>query len=75
MEKEPKKEKSGSAYIRFTSMGLQMGVIIGFFTWLGTYLDKKQLNETPVWTIVLSLLGVSGALYLIIKEVTKMNKD
>lgn len=75
MEEKPKNEKKGSAYVRFSSMGIQMGVIIGFFTWLGTYLDKKQLNDTPVWTIVLSLVGVSGALYLIIKEVTKMNKD
>ena len=75
MAEEPKKEKRASAYIHYSAMGLQMGVIIGVFTWLGTYLDKKQLNVTPVWTIVLSLVGVSGALYLIIKEVTKMNKD
>ncbi len=75
MEEEPKKGNKTNAYIRFSSMGLQMGVIIAFFTWLGTYLDKKQMNETPVWTIVLSLLGVTGALYLVIKEVTKMNKD
>ena len=75
MEEEQKKGKKTSAYIRFSSMGLQMGVIIGFFTWLGTYLDKKQLNDTPVWTIVLSLFGVAGGLYLVIKEVSKMNKD
>ncbi len=75
MEEEQQKGKKTSAYIRFSSMGLQMGVIIGFFTWLGTYLDKKQLNDTPVWTIVLSLFGVAGGLYLVIKEVSKMNKD
>ena len=75
MEEVPKKQSKTSSYIRYSSMGLQMGVIIGFFTWLGTYLDKRQMNETPVWTIVLSLFGVAGGLYLIIKEVTKMNKD
>ena len=75
MEKEPKKDKRASAYIRYSSMGLQMGVIIGLFSWFGTYLDKRQMNETPIWTIVLSLVGVSGALYLVIKEVIKMNKD
>jgi F0F1-type ATP synthase assembly protein I len=75
MEEQPKKEKKSSTYIRFSSMGLQMGVIIGFFAWLGTYLDKKQANDTPVWTIVLSLFGITGALYLVIKEVSKMNKD
>ncbi len=75
MEENPKKEKSGSVYVRYTSMGIQMGAIIGIFAWLGTYLDKKQDNDTPIWTIVLSLLGVTGALYLVIKEVIKMNKD
>ncbi len=75
MEEQPKKEKKSSAYVRFTSMGIQMGAIIGFFTWLGTYLDKKQVNDTPIWTIVLSLFGVTGALYLVIKEVSKMNKN
>lgn len=75
MEEKPKEEKKTNAYIRYSSMGLQMGVIIGFFTWLGTYLDKQQQNETPVWTIVLSLFGVAGGLYIVIKEVTKMNKD
>lgn len=75
MGEEPKKDKKSNAYVRYSSMGLQMGIIIGFFTWLGTYLDKKQMNDTPVWTIVLSLFGVAGGLYLIIKEVTKMNQD
>ena len=51
-----------------------MGGIIAFFTWLGTFLDKKQANETPIWTIVLSLFGVAGSLFLVIKEVSKMDK-
>jgi Kef-type K+ transport system membrane component KefB len=50
-----------------------MGGIIAFFTWLGTYLDKKQVNETPIWTIVLSLFGVAGSLYLVIREVRKID--
>lgn len=74
MEETPDKEKKGNVYARFSSLGIQMGVIIAFFTWLGTYLDKKQMNETAVWTIVLSLLGVSGSLYLVIKEVQRMDK-
>lgn len=67
-------EKKVNAYLRFSSLGIQMGAIIAIFTWLGTFLDKKQANETPVWTIVLSLLGVTGSLYLVIKEVRKMDK-
>jgi RsiW-degrading membrane proteinase PrsW (M82 family) len=52
-----------------------MGVIIGGFTWLGVYLDERQKNKTAWWTIGLSLFGVMAALYLMIKEVLRMNKD
>lgn len=73
MEADPNKDKKVNVYLRFSSLGIQMGAIIAIFTWLGTFLDKKQANETPVWTIVLSLLGVTGSLYLVIKEVRKMD--
>lgn len=73
METNPEKDKKTNVYLRFSSLGIQMGVIIALFTWLGTFLDKKQMNETPVWTIVLSLLGVTGSLYLVIKEVRRMD--
>jgi F0F1-type ATP synthase assembly protein I len=70
-----KKGGSGSKYTRFSTVGIQMGIIIGGFTWLGTYLDKKYQNDTPWWTIGLSLFGVVAGLYLMIKEVINMNKD
>jgi uncharacterized membrane protein len=73
--KELPKEKNNkvNVYLRFSSLGLQMGGIIAFFTWLGTFLDKKQVNEIPIWTIVLSLFGVVGSLYLVIREVRKID--
>jgi ATP synthase protein I len=70
-----KKDKNQNTYLRFTSVAIQMGVIIGGFTYLGVFLDKKQTNKTPIWTIVLSLFGVVISMYLIFKEVQKMNKD
>ncbi len=70
-----KKDKNQNTYLRFTSVAIQMGVIIGGFTYLGVFLDEKQSNKTPIWTIVLSLFGVVISMYLIFKEVQKMNKD
>lgn len=70
----PKKPKKYNAYARFSSVGIQMGIVIAGFTWLGTYLDEKQHLKTPIWTIVLSLFGVFVSMYLIFKEVNKMNK-
>ena len=73
--KKEKKPKTASKYARFSGLGIQMGVIIGLFTWLGVYLDEKYNNKTPWWTLCLSLFGVASGLYLMIKEVINMNKD
>lgn len=72
---ENKPTKSGSSFARFSSVGIQMGVIIALFAWLGTYLDEKYHNTTQWWTLGLSLFGVAAGMTLVIKEVIKMSKD
>ena len=75
-EKSKKNKKSSSQTIlRFSSVGIQMGIVIGASAWGGSEVDKLQTNQKPVWTIVLSLLGVALALYLVIKEALKLSKD
>ncbi len=69
------KEKKVSSFARFSSIGIQMGVIIAFFTWLGTFMDAYFNLKTPWWTISLSLFGVMASLYLVIKEVIRMEKN
>lgn len=68
-------KKSYAKFARFSGLGVQMGVIIGGFAWLGNYLDKKQGNQTAWWTLGLTLFGVGSSLYLMIKEVIKMGKE
>jgi F0F1-type ATP synthase assembly protein I len=70
--KEP--SSPNSKYARFSSLVIQMGVIIGLFSWLGTYLDKTN-DSGRLWTVILSLSGVAIALYLIIREVIKIGKE
>lgn len=71
--KEPKKpeknpENDGPAnYARYTGLGVQMIVIILITVWGGIKLDELFLLETPVFTIILSLLGVAAAIYTAIK--------
>ena len=52
-----------------------MGAVIGFFSWLGVYLDDKYVSKTDWWTIFLSLFGITAALYLIISKVIKITKE
>ncbi len=61
-------------YLRFTSVGIQMGAVIGLSVWLGTWLDAKYHVNGSWWTLGLSLFGVFAGLYLVIKEVFAMQK-
>jgi F0F1-type ATP synthase assembly protein I len=58
-------------FAKYTGLGIQMIVIILIATWGGTKLDKLFLLETPVFTIILSLLGVFAAIYTAVKDFIK----
>lgn len=57
--------------MRYASMGTQMLVIIGLGVFGGYKLDKYFQFKVPVFTLVLSLLSVSAAIYLSIKDFLK----
>lgn len=59
-------------YTKYAGMAIKMGVIIAVFVIGGQWLDKKfEFNDTPVMTVVLSLLGVGLALYTTLKDLIK----
>lgn len=64
-----------NVYLRFTSVGIQMGVIIGGTVWLGTWLQGKYAPEGIWYTLGFSLFGVIAAIYLVIKEVIQLSKE
>ena len=57
-------------YAKYAGMAIKMGVIIALFVIGGQWLDNNRplSTETPVYTVVLSLLGVGIALYSTLKE-------
>ena len=54
-------------YVKYSGLAFQMGAIIGVATWGGVKLDATTGTD-PVFTIILSLLGVFTALYVILKD-------
>ena len=67
-----KKEKNNpdgglTAYSRFSTIAIQMVVIILVTTLGGVKLDKLA-DTKPLFTIILSLLGVTAAMWLVIKD-------
>ena len=74
-EKEKNQKKSQnkglSSYAKYTCIAFQMGIIILVTTWGGIKLDQLAGFEKPVFTIILSLLGVFAAIYTAIKDFLK----
>jgi hypothetical protein len=63
--------KSPSRFLKFSGMAMQMLGTILIFTYAGYKLDEWQNNATPVWTLALSLTGIGGSLYLMIRSISK----
>jgi hypothetical protein len=56
---------------RYSGLAFQMVAIILLTTLGGVEIDKHTGWETPVFTIVLSLLGVFAAIYFSVKDFIK----
>lgn len=75
MNKKKKNVSQGKTYIRFSGIAIQMGVVIAAGALGGQWLDEKQGNDFPIWTLVLTLFAIFASLYKVIREVIKMGKD
>jgi ATP synthase protein I len=69
---ETNQENNGlKDYARYTGLGVQMVVIILVCVWGGIKLDKLFGLHSPVFTVILSLLGVFAAIYAAVKDFIK----
>jgi F0F1-type ATP synthase assembly protein I len=75
MEEEDKRKQRVKNYLKFSTIALQMGVLITAAALGGDWLDDRQGNEFPLWTLILTLIAIFGSLFQIIREVSKMNDD
>jgi ATP synthase protein I len=69
LKNSPKKPLNN--YIRYSSMGLQMGMSIFCMAWAGVKLDRYFELTFPAFTLVLTLASVVGVMYYFIKQVSK----
>ena len=70
-KRKSRQNKALNNYAKYSGLGFQMGVIIAISVWGGLKLDELAGTETPVFTIVLSLLGVVTAIYTAIRDFIK----
>ena len=78
-EQQPLKKKNQKSlenkglndFARYSGMAFQMIAVILVTTWGGIELDKLAKLHTPVFTIILSILGVFAAIYTAVKDFIK----
>ena len=64
----------GGSGVSYSSMAIQMGIIIAAGAYGGLKLDE-WLHLSPLFVIVCSLLSIALAMYLMISKLTKKNND
>lgn len=72
-KKNPKRPENKGIrdFARYSGIAFQMIGIILVTTWGGIKLDKLTGFDKPVFTIILSLLGVFAAIYTAVKDFIK----
>ena len=78
-ESQPLKKKNPKSpgnkgikdFTKYSGIAFQMIGIILVTTWGGVKLDKLAGSHIPVFTIILSLLGVFAAIYTAVKDFIK----
>ena len=66
-------KKQPNAALKYTGIGFQMLAIIGLGVFGGIKLDQ-WLHTTNVFTVILSLLSITSAIYIVIKDFIKPKK-
>ncbi len=78
-KKEKERENAESprqkvdAYLKYSGMAIQMGVVILIGTFAGQKLDTYFQTERPYLTVLMALLSIFAALYLTLKDILVQN--
>ncbi|MEJ7557389.1 MAG: AtpZ/AtpI family protein [Pedobacter sp.] len=65
------KKKQVNSFARYSSISFQMLATIGVFAFLGYKLDEYNNTKAPIYTAILSLIGVIISLYQVVKQLNK----
>ena len=69
--KDTSRQDQLKPYLKYSGLAFQMiGTLIAA-AYAGMWLDEKQGNKNPWWTITLMLVGVTATMYMVIKSVTQ----
>ena len=65
------KNKGINNYVKYSAVGFQMLATIGLFTFIGYKIDKSRGSSQPIFTALISLIGVVISLFQVIRQINK----
>jgi len=74
VNQEKKQKPQSNSYLKYSGMAFQMGAIITIGVFGGRKLDSWLELKTPIFTLILSLVSVTAAVYVSIKDFLKPKK-
>ncbi|WP_372774696.1 AtpZ/AtpI family protein [Mangrovibacterium sp.] len=69
--KKLKPSKNNKQFIQYSSLAIEMIAIMGFGVFAGIKIDEWLTMSFPVFTLILMILSVIGAIYHAIKNFIK----
>jgi F0F1-type ATP synthase assembly protein I len=63
-----------NSFIKYSNLAFQLALPIALGAWGGKKLDAYYHNSKPVFTIILSLLGIAAGFYLALRDLIKPKK-
>jgi len=64
-------KKNVNNFAKYSSISFQMLVTIGLFAFIGYKIDAYRNSDKPIFTALISLLGVVIALYQVVRQLNK----
>lgn len=65
------KKKNLNNFAKYSGIAFQMLATIGVFTFAGYKIDAYRHSKTPLFTAILSIVGVVLSLYQVVKQLNK----
>lgn len=68
-----KKLKQYNSYLKYSSLALQLLIVIGVFGWLGYKLDQYLGVKFPAFTLLLGFVAFGGMMFQVYRSINKDN--
>lgn len=69
--KKKREEKQPNNFLKYTGMAAQMAVTILIGVFGGIKIDEYLNLQTPIFTLIFSLIAVAAAMYMVINDINK----